>query len=192
MIIKCRVCNKEFNPHGNLGRKTCSKKCGDVWKPKGQKVDIKCEECGKIFQSTRKRRTCSKKCSKTWKKSKISFTLNNGKRCGKCSKLKPLSEFYSYKGKTRAYCKECDKAITYNNQTNNKREYVRLKGGKCQKCGYDKCLGAFDFHHINSDDKLFNIAKRFSPEKMKEELDKCILLCANCHREEHTDIQNWK
>ena len=71
---------------------------------------------------------------------------------------------------------------------NVKEELVKYKGGKCEICGYDKCLGALDFHHLDPRQKDFaisnsNIYKNF--DKLKEEVDKCILVCANCHREIH-------
>jgi len=63
---------------------------------------------------------------------------------------------------------------------------VQYKGGKCQICGYDKYVGALDLHHIDSAKKSFNIGHKGytrSWEKTKQELDKCVLVCANCHRE---------
>lgn len=70
---------------------------------------------------------------------------------------------------------------------------VDLKGGCCQKCGYNKCLRALEFHHIRPQSKSFNIsAVTWKTEvddlavtwlRVKQELEKCILLCANCHRE---------
>ena len=68
-----------------------------------------------------------------------------------------------------------------------KNKAVDYKGGKCSKCGYDKCKAALDFHHINPEEKDFTIAKYYnlSWDKIKIELDKCILVCANCHREIH-------
>lgn len=68
---------------------------------------------------------------------------------------------------------------------------IAYKGGKCQCCGYNKYVGALEFHHINSEEKDFGIsAKGYtrSWERVKEELDKCILVCANCHREIHGNI----
>jgi 5-methylcytosine-specific restriction endonuclease McrA len=63
---------------------------------------------------------------------------------------------------------------------------VEYKGGKCCKCGYYKCVGALDFHHVNPQEKAFGIGSKGytrSWESVKKELDKCILVCANCHRE---------
>ena len=69
------------------------------------------------------------------------------------------------------------------------REY---KGGKCMICGYDRCLEALDFHHIDPKKKDFGSSEKGmtrSWEKIKNEVDKCVLICANCHREVHAGIQ---
>ncbi len=62
---------------------------------------------------------------------------------------------------------------------------IQYRGGKCQVCGYDKYVGALDLHHVKGK-KIFGISEKGytrSWEKIKKELDKCILVCANCHRE---------
>lgn len=68
-----------------------------------------------------------------------------------------------------------------------KEKAIDYKGGCCEKCGYDKCNWAFEFHHINPKEKDFHLASytNLSWAKTKNELDKCILVCANCHREIH-------
>lgn len=66
-----------------------------------------------------------------------------------------------------------------------KQRAVNYKGSKCIICGYNKCLMALQFHHVNPRDKSFGISssnwKKW--ETIKKELDKCVLLCANCHVE---------
>lgn len=62
---------------------------------------------------------------------------------------------------------------------------IERKGGRCQICGYNKYQGALDLHHVNGS-KEFGIAEKGytrSWEKIKAEVDKCILVCANCHCE---------
>jgi hypothetical protein len=62
----------------------------------------------------------------------------------------------------------------------------KYKGGKCEECGFKGLPASFDFHHIDPKTKSFSISSdphTRSWEKLKEELDKCQLLCANCHRE---------
>ena len=68
-----------------------------------------------------------------------------------------------------------------------KKEIVDFLGGKCSNCGYNKCGAALELHHKTSD-KNKNVAQlieSFSKEKVLKEIKKCILLCANCHRELH-------
>jgi hypothetical protein len=75
-----------------------------------------------------------------------------------------------------------------------KEKAIEYKGGKCEKCGYDKCKWVFDFHHLIPNEKDFAIS-RYSTlawDKVKKELDKCIMLCANCHRELHYNEFNNK
>jgi len=74
-----------------------------------------------------------------------------------------------------------------------KEKAVEYKGGKCSICGYNKCIYALEFHHTNplEKDKNLNnrgIDRRKSFESLKIELDKCILVCANCHREIHYNL----
>lgn len=69
-----------------------------------------------------------------------------------------------------------------------KLKLILYKGGKCQKCGYNKsCLGAYDFHHRDPSNKKFHINTRNikSWARLIEEVDKCDLLCRNCHAETH-------
>jgi predicted HNH restriction endonuclease len=64
-------------------------------------------------------------------------------------------------------------------------------GNKCQICGYDKCSRALNFHHKDASLKDFGLSAQGltrSWERTKAELDKCILVCANCHMEIHEGI----
>ena len=68
-----------------------------------------------------------------------------------------------------------------------KQKAVHYKGGKCNMCGYNNEMKALQFHHTDSKAKDFAISqvKSSSWDNIKIELDKCILLCANCHSEIH-------
>jgi len=69
---------------------------------------------------------------------------------------------------------------------------VDYRGGKCQLCGYSRCVEALEFHHLKDAKKDFGISDKGytrSWSKIREELDKCMLLCANCHREVHAGLQ---
>jgi len=74
-----------------------------------------------------------------------------------------------------------------------KRLAVEYKGGKCEICGYDKYLGALDFHHTDPNQKDFGLSSSGITRAwnlIKQELDKCVLVCANCHREIHAGLHS--
>jgi len=70
---------------------------------------------------------------------------------------------------------------------------VEYGGACCQMCGYKKCMRALSFHHKDPSKKDFGLSARGltrSWKKTKAELDKCILLCANCHMEVHEGVSS--
>jgi len=123
----------------------------------------------------------TKKCHNSDRQSKI---------CPKCKIEKDRVEFHKRRngGDFSPYCKACTRIQTLDRTRELKIKCVEYSGGECQHCGYSKSLSALEFHHINPDKKDFAISKykRYVfNEKVKKELDVCILLCSNCHREEH-------
>lgn len=71
-----------------------------------------------------------------------------------------------------------------------KLKLVEYKGGECEKCGYNRCIDALEFHHKDSSEKDFTISgKSWSFERLKKEADKCILVCSNCHKEIHFELK---
>jgi len=73
-----------------------------------------------------------------------------------------------------------------------RRKAIQYKGGKCEVCGYNRCEEALEFHHLKTDHKEFGISHKGytrSWKRVEEELSKCMLLCANCHREVHAGLQ---
>ncbi len=83
-------------------------------------------------------------------------------------------------------CKQCRKENVARRRDEVKAELVRLAGGQCFLCGYHRCLGALQFHHVDRKAKVFGLSYRGhtrSFEKMLEEARKCVPLCANCHCE---------
>lgn len=94
-----------------------------------------------------------------------------------------------YIGNEKWKCKECIHDRISGVRRRYKLKLVEYKGGKCSICGYNKCLDALEFHHLNPNDKVFSLtcSDTRSFEKLKAEVDKCILVCANCHREIHAN-----
>lgn len=75
----------------------------------------------------------------------------------------------------------------------NKQILVNTFGGRCCLCGYDTCNAALDFHHLDSNEKEFNIADKLNKSgefeyELLYELTKVIMVCANCHREIHNGL----
>lgn len=95
----------------------------------------------------------------------------------------------------RYRCTKCRVEAVQRRRDMLKEKAVEYKGGKCERCPYNKCIAALDFHHLDPKEKDFGIADNGhtrSWEKIKQELDKCIMLCANCHREEHAKEHELK
>ena len=100
-------------------------------------------------------------------------------------------DFFSCDIKYRVYsCKKCRAKYTKILRDNIKHKCVEYKGGKCFVCGYNKFQGSLDFHHIDPKEKDFSIGnmRGTSFENLKQELDKCVLLCKNCHCEVHAGL----
>lgn len=132
------------------------------------------------------------------------------KRCCKCKKEKEIGEFNKNKTRKDGYntiCRECSNAHSrayfangYYSQNKDKfraskqrskqriREYLDSLDLSCRKCGYYH-PEVIDFHHVKPEEKEITIYRArqlgWSIERFKKELDKCIPLCANCHRKLH-------
>ena len=71
-------------------------------------------------------------------------------------------------------------------RTRRKQKIVELMGGKCICCGYNKCIQALELHHLNPKEKEISLSNySIGWDKIVKELEKCILVCSNCHREIH-------
>jgi 5-methylcytosine-specific restriction endonuclease McrA len=109
----------------------------------------------------------------------------------KCSKHGDTS--FALNADGRARCRKCSVDAVDKRRRVVKLKSIEYKGGKCQSCGYLKCADALEFHHTTPGEKDFSISGTGvtrSWDKIKTELDKCILLCANCHREAHVNIRS--
>ncbi|MDB5260227.1 MAG: hypothetical protein JWN37_458 [Candidatus Nomurabacteria bacterium] len=88
-------------------------------------------------------------------------------------------------------CGKCASLWVINNRRNKKQKLIKLFGGKCIVCGYDKYAGALDFHHTDPKNKSFALSVKglsYSWESILVEAKKCILVCKNCHAEIEADI----
>lgn len=118
------------------------------------------------------------------------------KRCSKCGIEKNYYKDFSSNGSsTRSVCKKCEAERARQHYQEGQKILQSLKD-KCSKCGYDKNPAALEFHHIDNNKEAI-VSKLFqhyvspkSLEKIQEEIKKCIILCANCHREEHNKDKN--
>ena len=111
------------------------------------------------------------------------------KFCIKCNTSKPKENFYKQNDRKSgtSYCKDCFKTYCNERWVERKRKAILYKGGSCQSCGYNRYYGALEFHHRNPEEKLYDWSKLrlLAWPKVEKELDKCDILCANCHRERH-------
>ncbi len=113
------------------------------------------------------------------------------KKCSKCGKIKPFEEFHKngFKKdgtqKYRSYCKECANKIEIE-RYHNKQKMINEHKDKCLKCGEDSA-SVLHFNHINPEETEFTISQVTigSPERILNEIEKCVVLCSNCHRAFH-------
>ncbi len=167
MIFICNYCKKEFVPKDKRHTKYCCRYCYVKNSSKENTRGRKKFYCA----------TCGKE------------ALEQRKYCTTCRK-RMIKEAQHPRGKsTYEYLKEARKK--------QKIYAVNYLGGKCVLCGYDKSMRALQFHHKDAKGKDFTISKSspyIKEDVLNAELDKCILLCSNCHAElhENLDIENYK
>ena len=113
------------------------------------------------------------------------------KKCSKCQRELPLNMYhkngFDSKGnqKYRGYCKDCANSIE-RERYQKKKTYVDNQKQVCVKCGETRTY-VLDFHHKDKNKKEFTIGKfkKGALDLIQSEIDKCVVLCANCHREFH-------
>lgn len=114
------------------------------------------------------------------------------KQCTKCGKILPITQFNwrnKAKGTRRSECKYCHSEYMKQKYQEKKNIVQEIKSScSCAKCGQTRGY-VLDFHHIDPNEKNDNIARLTSNnsklDKVYDEMKKCIVLCANCHREFH-------
>lgn len=132
---------------------------------------------------------------------KLETLRTDGKKtCRDCNHDFPLSEFIRYRHKNgqrvvryENCCRSCIANAFTALKRNIKQELVALLGGCCEECGYNKCIDALCFHHIDPSQKEFELSKHPTrtglSDKQIEEVKKCALLCLNCHAEVHANLR---
>jgi len=135
------------------------------------------------------------------KDNKIVWTENSTKFCFKCKEIKSVKDFYKRKSKSRydeyaGYCKKCSNEYHTKRVKEVKIKMVHHKGGECIRCHLkleDSHYCVFEFHHKDPSEKdiKFNKIKYQKWETIEKELNKCDLLCSNCHRLTHAEIEGW-
>jgi hypothetical protein len=86
----------------------------------------------------------------------------------------------------RVRCRRCRMERVSDRRRKVKAILIDEAGGRCARCGYDRCLGALHFHHLDPQGKSFAISRKghtIAIDKLREEAEKCVILCANCHAE---------
>ena len=153
----------------------------------------KCKICGKEYEI----QTCHLKDGtyrKCCEESTIDF-IPETKTCAICGKTFTTIRY----GHSRRFCFDCSPQYNHGESRSAnitsirraiKKKLVEYKGGKCERCGYNKCIWALQFHHKDPNEKDFSISSQlnlsnFNMDNYYKEVDKCELLCANCHAEEH-------
>lgn len=89
-------------------------------------------------------------------------------------------------------CARCAKEQVTEWRRRVKRVLVREAGGACRLCGYDRCVAALQFHHLDPSSKAFELSREGVTRSLAEaraEAQKCILLCANCHAKVESGVR---
>lgn len=147
----------------------------------------KCNKCNKIFPTkiviggVLRNLRSRKRCLDCWPN-----YANNIPIIGHCAQCNKKYYYTLIKLEENHICNDCK---TDNKRRAMKRRALAYMGGACWFCGYSKAVRSLHFHHINENDKEFVIARgKMDWKIVKTELDKCVLVCANCHGELHEGI----
>jgi hypothetical protein len=176
---------------------------------------LTCESCKIQFEISRKEynsRTkrnklglfCSPKCVHNWQSqfykkqgctepSKKAIIRQDGlRKCSMCKEFLPPDQFGSHK-KDLSHCKPCFSAYVCRRYNAKKVAVSKYLGDKCNRCGFSFPYQVYNLHHKDPSTKSFDWTKLRlqSTATVVAELQKCELLCANCHLIEHAGSPNW-
>ena len=130
------------------------------------------------------------------------------RQCTKCGEIKEITEFHKRsKIATHWMCKQCKRSYDAEWYRRNERRRRKLSEAAeqrrkrmiafvnrykifcgCKICGYNKSHHALDLHHLRDKKYDFTNMKTLGMNTIKKEMRKCVVLCANCHREVHGGI----
>lgn len=157
----------------------------------------KCVICGKEFEAIKStKKYCSIECQNAMRRQKYAEKGKNPKDTNKkIEKVCPIcgTRFYpkTAMASQRTCCYTCMPDGIQLTRGMFLAKIKETRGGKCVRCGYDKCLKALEFHHIDPTKKDFTISNdHFKLLDAIEESKKCILICSNCHKEFHDNLWN--
>ena len=190
-VVKvCKKCGCEFSYRLSANRRSSSRTYCWVCSPPGHvagKIPGKiCKKCGCRFTHKCGNRVYCLNCSPVgFKAGNLPHLRGAIRKCCRCVREYPY-ERDSGHGWTR-----CNSCIVNSRRGRVRHKAIRYKGGKCVVCGYAKMCRSLVFHHLDPSDKDFEVSSStasLSWERIKSELDKCILVCANCHGEIHDGL----
>lgn len=181
--------DKLKNMSGNFYcSKSCAAKISNTLFPR-RKLINKCALCKNPILSIRK--FCSKCYSKSGRPHpSIDLVESRYKLCTSCNLILAIDNFLAKNKKNmyaRGICRACLKIKSIQSKKNNKQKAINYLGGKCADCKNIFPIEVYDFHHNYPESKDFVISSKLTSkfENLKKELDKCTLLCSNCHRLRH-------
>lgn len=176
----------------------CTKEQDEIRKTaENKQFAVQCVICGKTFSSLR---TTKKYCSKECENASRRLRWKNRKKIDRAQKLMPekvcllCGSIFRPKNKSannRSCCYNCMPDGIQLTRGEFLHKLKQMIGGRYIRCGYCKCSKALEFHHLDSSKKDFTISNdNFKLKDAINEAKKCILLCANCHRELHDNLWN--
>jgi hypothetical protein len=136
---------------------------------------------------------------KAYSKYKRNIIINGLKVCNTCKLNKPIDQYMlrTDTHKYRGTCTECHKLQSHqiyklrqNRHFKKKQDIIKQKGGKCEICSIQSdIVSLYELHHRDPTVKEFNISKgigrSYGNDRLQKEINKCHLLCSNCHKEVH-------
>jgi hypothetical protein len=158
-----------------------------------------CVICGKEFEAIKStKKYCSQECNNKARRIRYQENKKEPKpleeRVNNCPTKKCVICGQEFKPKTaaanqRMCCYDCMPDGIQLKRGDFLAKIKQARGGKCERCGYDICMKALEFHHLDPNKKDFTISNdHFKLKEAVEESKKCILICANCHRELHDNL----